>query len=94
MNSELAFDGRELLMRIFKYIFEGLIVAVAAFLIPGKKLAVQEILTIGIVAAATFSVLDLFAPSIGASVRTGAGLGLGLNMVGGVATAAPAPVFR
>lgn len=82
-DSNLSFDGKELMLRIFKYIFEGLIVAVAAFLIPGKKLGVEEIITIGVIAAATFSVLDLFAPSIGSSVRTGAGLGIGVNLVGG-----------
>jgi hypothetical protein len=91
MASNINFDGRELLMRIFKYLFEGLIVAVAAYLIPGKKLGVEEILTIGVVAAATFSVLDLFAPSIGSSVRTGAGLGIGVNLVGGFN---PGPLLR
>jgi ABC-type Co2+ transport system permease subunit len=83
MPDNMSFDAREVLMRIFKYLFEGLIVAVAAYLIPGKKLGVEEIITIGIVAAATFSVLDFFAPSIGSSVRTGAGLGIGVNLVGG-----------
>jgi hypothetical protein len=62
---------------------ETLVVSIAAYLIPGKKLGVEEIVTIGIVAAATFSVLDLFAPSISSSVRTGAGLGIGVNLVGG-----------
>jgi ABC-type Co2+ transport system permease subunit len=79
---EYNFDAKELVMRIFKYLFEGLIVAVAAYLIPGKKMKAEEIITIGIVAAATFSVLDLFAPSIGSSVRSGAGLGIGLNLTG------------
>jgi ABC-type Co2+ transport system permease subunit len=79
---DYTFDVKELIMRIFKYIFEGLIVAVAAYLIPGKKMKAEEILTIGIVAAATFAVLDLFAPSIGTSVRSGAGLGIGLNLTG------------
>ena len=83
MPDNMSFDAREVLMRIFKYLFEGLIVAVAAYLIPGKKLGVEEIITIGIVAAATFSVLDFFAPAIGSSVRTGAGLGIGINLVGG-----------
>jgi hypothetical protein len=32
-------------------------------------------------AAATFSVLDVFVPSMGASTRNGAGLGIGLNLV-------------
>lgn len=81
MESEFALDGKELLLRIFKYVFEGLIVAIAAFLIPGKTLNIQTVVTIGVIAAATFSVLDLFAPSVGSSVRSGAGLGIGLNLV-------------
>ena len=80
--SDYSFDVKELVMRISKYFFEGLIVAMAAYLIPGKKMQAGEILTIGVIAAATFSVLDLFAPSIGSSVRTGAGLGIGLNLTG------------
>jgi hypothetical protein len=92
MHSEaINIDFRELVSRILKYIFEGLIVAVAAYLIPGKKLAFEEIVTIGVIAAATFSVLDLFAPSIGQSVRTGAGLGIGVNLVGGLN---PGPLLK
>lgn len=82
MESQYTFDGKELLLRIFKYIFEGLIVAVAAYLIPGKKIKAEEIITIGVVAAATFSVLDLMAPSVAASVRMGSGFGIGANLVG------------
>lgn len=95
MESEFTFDGKEVLLRIFKYVFEGLIVAIAAFMIPGRTLQVDHIVTIGVIAAATFSVLDLFAPSVSSSVRSGAGLGIGLNLVqtnvGGVA---PFPLTR
>ena len=77
-------DMKELSSRILKYIVEGLIVAIAAYFIPGKKLGFEEIITIGAIAAATFSVLDLFSPSIGSSARAGAGLGIGVNMVGGI----------
>jgi ABC-type Co2+ transport system permease subunit len=77
-------DVKELGARIIKYVVEGLIVAIAAYFIPGKKLSLEEILTIGVIAAATFSVLDLFSPSIGSSARAGAGLGIGVNMVGGI----------
>ena len=80
--SDFAFDGSEILVRFFKYAFEGAIVAVAAYFIPGKKMIPEEILIIALVAAATFAVLDLFAPSIGSSVRTGAGFGIGANLVG------------
>ena len=89
MANDMTFDGKELLVRIFKYFFEGLIVAVAAYLIPGKELGVEEVLTIGVIAAATFSVLDLFAPSVASSVRNGAGLGIGLNLVGTVPGSMP-----
>jgi hypothetical protein len=35
---------------------------------------------IALTAAATFSILDTYVPSMGVSARTGAGLGIGLNM--------------
>lgn len=81
-SAQYALDGREVIVRIFKYLLEGIVVAFAAYLLPGKKMDVSEIMVIGLVAAATFAVLDLFAPSIGASVRSGAGFGVGLNLVG------------
>lgn len=86
MATDFQVDIRELLVRIIKYIFEGIVVAVAAFLIPGRKIAAREILTIGVIAAATFSLLDLFAPSIGSSVRTGTGFAIGSTLGGGVST--------
>lgn len=80
--SDYTFDGSEIFVRFFKYAFEGAIVSLAAYYIPGRKLDLDDILLIALVAAATFAVLDLFAPSIGASVRTGAGWGIGMNLVG------------
>lgn len=85
------FDAREFIMRVMKYVAEGLIVAVAAFVIPGKKLSIEEVITIGVIAAATFSVLDLFSPSIGSTARAGAGLGIGVNLVGGLN---PGPLLK
>lgn len=78
----ITLDASELLVRFFKYILEGFIVCIAAYFIPGHKLSIQEIIILGLVAAATFAVLDLFAPAIGSSVRTGAGMGIGFNLVG------------
>jgi hypothetical protein len=80
--ADISFDGSELLVRFFKYCFEGAVTAVAAYFIPGRKLGTEEIIIIALVAAATFAVLDLFAPSIGATVRSGAGWGIGMNLVG------------
>lgn len=82
MSNSISFDGTELLVRLLKYCFEGAVTAFAAYWIPGRKLDAEEVLIIALVAAATFAVLDLFAPSIGATVRSGAGWGIGMNLVG------------
>lgn len=88
-GGDIKFDAQEILVRLFKYLVEGLVVSVAAFLIPGNhKLSVQDIILLGLIAAATFAILDLFAPSIGASVRQGAGFSLGAGVVGGLPTTA------
>jgi len=72
----------ELVIRAIKYLAEGLAVAVAMKIIAGKKLDVEEILAVSIIAAVTFALLDLLAPSIGLTARQGAGFGLGANLVG------------
>jgi hypothetical protein len=41
----------------------------------------EEIILIALTAAATFSILDTYIPSMGVNARSGAGLGIGLNMV-------------
>lgn len=75
------FDLTELVKRAIKYLVEGLVVAVVATIVPRKQLNVEEIVIIALTAAATFSILDVFIPAMGASARNGAGLGLGLNLV-------------
>lgn len=75
------FDFSELIKRAIKYLVEGLVVAIVAVLVPKKSLNVEEIIIIALTAAATFSILDVFIPSMGSSVRQGAGLGLGFNLV-------------
>jgi ABC-type Co2+ transport system permease subunit len=80
-GSNLAFDAREYLVRIVKYFVEGFIVSIAAYFFPGKK-NFEEVVLIGLVAAATFALLDLFAPSVGATARSGAGFGIGASLVG------------
>ena len=77
-----GFDFSDLITRIVKYVLEGLAVAVAAFVLPGKTLKVGEVAMIALVATATFAILDIYAPSVGSSARTGAGFGIGANLVG------------
>jgi hypothetical protein len=74
-------DFSELLKRAIKYIVEGIMVAIAAFAIPKKQLNVEEVVIIALTAAATFSVLDVFVPSMASSARGGAGFGIGANLV-------------
>lgn len=77
-----SFDLVDIVSRLVKYALEGLAVAVAAYLLPGKVLKLSEIGMIALVALATFAILDIYAPSVGASTRTGAGFGIGANLVG------------
>ena len=71
------------ILNLIKYMLEGLAVAVAAFYIPQKNMNVKEIAIIALTAAATFAILDMFSPFIGAGARQGAGFGIGYNMVTG-----------
>lgn len=82
MSSNFSVDGKEIVVRIIKYILEGSMVAIAVALIPAKKPSLEEVMTIALIAAATFSLLDMFAPSIGSAARLGSGLGVGANLVG------------
>ena len=75
-------DFGELIKRAIKYLVEGIMVAIVAFVIPQKPLKLDEIAIIALMAAATFSILDTFVPSMGASARSGAGFGIGANLVG------------
>jgi len=75
-------DLGELVRRAVKYLVEGLMVALAAFAIPKKSLNLDEIALIALTAAATFSILDTYVPSMAVSARSGAGFGIGANLVG------------
>jgi ABC-type Co2+ transport system permease subunit len=81
-------DVTELIKRAIKYLVEGLAVAICAIIIPKKALNVEEIIIIALTAAATFSILDVFIPSMGNSARGGAGFTLGSAVAGGLRIAA------
>ncbi len=79
MNQEYL---TELVKRVVKYLVEGFAVAIAAYYIPRRTMQLQEIAMIALTAAATFGVLDMYAPSIADGARQGAGFGIGANTVG------------
>jgi hypothetical protein len=70
------------IQRAIKYMIEGFAVAVAAYYIPQKMLKFHEILAVGVTAAFTFAILDIFAPNVAKNARLGAGFGIGAAQVG------------
>jgi len=75
-------DIGELVRRVVKYVVEGIMVAIAAYAIPKRSMNLDEVMLIALTAAATFSILDTYVPSMGVSARSGAGFGMGANLVG------------
>ena len=76
------FNVNELIKRVIKYLVEGLMVAIAAYAIPKRSMNLEEIALLALTAAATFAILDTYIPSMGVGARSGAGFGLGANLVG------------
>jgi hypothetical protein len=79
---EYKFDYSEAGSRLMKYLFEGLVVAFIATILPKNKLEWNEIWLLALTAACTFSILDLLSPVISQSARQGVGLGAGFSLVG------------
>jgi hypothetical protein len=76
-------DFAEVFKRIAKYLLEGGTVGFASYFVPKNKPSMEEVLLISVVAAATFSVIDLFAPAISPHARQGAGFGIGASLYNG-----------
>jgi hypothetical protein len=79
-----SFDLGEIIRRAIKYLIEGLVVGICAYVIPSKKMDTTELLVISLTASTTFAILDIFSPSIGAASRSGAGFALGSGLTGGI----------
>jgi ABC-type Co2+ transport system permease subunit len=75
-------SATEVVTRVIKYLLEGLAVAVAMIIIPRRVPQLEEIVSVSVVAALVFAILDLLSPSVGLTARQGAGFGLGANLVG------------
>ncbi len=76
------FDFVEVFRRLFKYLIQGFILAVAAYVIPKQSLKMEEILLLALTAGATFCLLDSWMPGVAVAARSGAGFGIGATMVG------------
>jgi hypothetical protein len=73
-----------LVQSVIRALIEGLAVAVAAVFIAKHSLPTKEVLTLALTAGVVFFVLDLkiMPPVYSQAARTGAGFGLGANLVG------------
>lgn len=79
---QIEFDFEEALKRLIKYLLEGLAIAICVLVIPKKQQDLDTVLTLAVTGAATFAVLDLFAPAVSDSARKGAGFGMGATLTG------------
>jgi hypothetical protein len=62
---------------LFKYMLQGLAVAIAAYVIPNRNAKPREIFAISIIAALSFFVLDIFTSDIAYGSRIGIGFAIG-----------------
>lgn len=76
----LNLDIKDVVRKIVKYLVEGLAVGVAAYMIPSKKLKLEEIGVLAVTAALVLAILDTIAPRVSGSARQGAGFGLGVSL--------------
>ena len=76
-----SINSRELCKRVVKYVLQGLVVAIAAILLPKQKPDFEAIIALALVAACTFAIVDTLMPSMSYPVTLGAGFGIGASLV-------------
>lgn len=69
-------DREEMIKRGFKYLIQWLAIVVAALFIPNKPLDQREVFMIAVIGAATFALLDLYAPTVSNKVNPELGLAI------------------
>lgn len=85
-----SFDLNEIVKLIVKYVLEGFVVGIVAFLVSKKKLNMEEIIVISLTASATLALLEIFLGGPGGqnqianSLRTGVGFSAGAGILGGI----------
>ena len=76
----MNYTFEELIHKLFKYFTEGIIISLVFYLIFDKNRDFESIMIIGITAASSLAIIDLFAPNISHYVRQGAGVGIGYGI--------------
>ena len=77
-------NSRELCKRLIKYLLLGLVLAFAQLVIPKRSVNIEEVVTMSVIAGATFAVIDLFSgeESMGKDARTSAAFVMGARIAG------------
>lgn len=79
---EYSLDVWEALVRLMKYLLEGIAVGIVSYLVTKPPRGnYNEILVIALTAAAVFAVLDVLAPAMSAGARQGTGMGAGFKLM-------------
>ncbi len=63
-SKESETSQQEMYKRMFKYIIQWIIIALAANYVPSKQLKTSEIIIIATIGAITFAILDMYIPAI------------------------------
>ena len=66
---------------IFVYLIEALAIAVAAYYIPRRVMAMSDILKIAVTGAIVHLLLDLYSLVVSSGMRFGTGMSIGKNMI-------------
>ena len=77
----MSLDTRTLCKMVVKYITLGLVIAIVCLVLPKQKLDFEAITAIALTSAATFAILDLFAPTLSGPAQLGLGAGIGYNLI-------------
>ena len=83
VSSGPTFDFREALVRFLKYTIEGLAVGTSAMLMQQNPPTLEEAIILSVIASATFSIIDLFAPSLSPGMRLSTGAKIGAQLYPG-----------
>lgn len=80
----------EVLKLAIKYLIEGVVVGMVAFIISKKRLNLEEVVVIGLTASSVFALLDIFLSSadggskVADAARQGLGFATGSSLIGGI----------
>ena len=80
-NVFTTFTSKFTISNIIKYLVEGIIIVLIAYVIPQKRTDTKELMVLVSIAAVSLFLIDIFTPDISKGTRFGIGFGTGLNLI-------------